>query len=109
MHTITIPLKIPSLNEILRTHWSASRKLKKQWRFFFPYWTHETFSHVTITCHRPRLLDYDNFVGGCKSLVVDNFKDAGYIKDDSLKHVSITYEQVQSSKEKIVIIFENKV
>ena len=50
---------------------------------------------ITIERHGKRLIDYDNFVGGCKSLT-DLIKQKGLIVDDSPEWVEIEYQQYKS-------------
>jgi hypothetical protein len=41
-------------------------------------------------------MDYDNHVAGCKSVVVDNLRNLGLIRDDDLDSVTIHYEQAKA-------------
>lgn len=49
---------------------------------------------VFIVSYRPRLLDDDNFHGGCKPLI-DSLRYAGYLKDDNRDNVRVWYEQIK--------------
>lgn len=106
---IKIPLKVPSLNVLLRLHWSARSKLKAQWGLFIrrpvdPIY----FKKITIIGMQKRLYDYDNFVGGCKELVVDNLRHKNWIKDDNIKNVKIEYLQMKSKKDELIIQFKKE-
>lgn len=106
---IKIPLKVPSLNVLLRMHWSSRSKLKKQWaqlirRLIEPIY----FKKITIIGMQKRLYDYDNFVGGCKELVVDNLRQKNWIKDDNIKNVKIEYLQMKSKKDELIIQFRKE-
>jgi hypothetical protein len=52
---------------------------------------------VRITRSSTRLLDADNFAGGCKP-VIDQLRYAGFIPDDSPEKVEITFTQKKVKK-----------
>lgn len=93
-----------SENVIRNMHWGTRKKLRDKW-----YWlilsqsgpideTHTYYKGVEITGYMKRRLDYDNFVGGCKSVIVDNLTRLGLIKNDWLENIEITYDQKQYVK-----------
>ena len=51
-------------------------------------------AHLRIERRACRLLDLDNFAGGCKALV-DCLKEAGFLADDDPGSVEITFAQVK--------------
>ncbi len=101
-HTIKLQLQIPSLNKLLRTHWALRRQKKQQWGLVIKNKTKEIknhqFNRLEITSHRTRMLDYDNLVGGCKEIIVDNIKNLGLIIDDDPKSVLVSYTQKKCDK-----------
>lgn len=52
---------------------------------------------LRITRSSTRLLDADNFAGGCKP-VIDQLRYAGFIPDDSPEKVEITFTQKKVKK-----------
>ena len=96
MIQVEIPMKVESLNVLLRLHWASRRRLKNQWAIMLKSRLHEAkraYKFVQIHAFRNRLLDYDNLVGGCKEAIVDNLKDLGFIEDDSPDKVNVIYNQ----------------
>ncbi len=57
---------------------------------------------VFIVSYRPRLLDDDNFHGGCKP-VIDSLRYAGYLNDDDRANVRVWYEQVKCKEDRTEI------
>lgn len=51
-------------------------------------------AHLRIERRACRLLDLDNFAGGCKALI-DCLKEAGFLADDDPGSVEITFAQVR--------------
>lgn len=88
---VSIPLATPSQNEWQYRHWSFYRKIKKKWFDILMCYVGMPGIHVlrlrelgvlggdlllprvkrklTIICHRPRLLDMQNFIGGTKPIL----------------------------------------
>ena len=72
----------PSLNKTMKMHWATRKKLKDIWYCLIKFnsngvvWNRLKPSKykVTIIRYSPRLLDYDNFVGGVKETIIDNIK-----------------------------------
>ena len=64
------------------------------------------FKKVKIQSNRTRLLDVDNFVGGCKP-IVDALKEYGLIEDDSPDKVKVEYEQKKTNGNFTVIVLED--
>jgi len=97
-NSFEIPMVVPSLNTLLRTHWAARKRLQKQWLLVMKANANAqrvagVFKNVRIHAFRKRKLDHDNFVGGCKEVLIDNLKELGLIKDDSPKHLLAEYNQ----------------
>ncbi|MEZ5386457.1 MAG: hypothetical protein R3F13_13175 [Prosthecobacter sp.] len=55
---------------------------------------HGPRAHLRIERRACRLLDLDNFAGGCKALI-DCLKEAGFLADDDPGSVEITFAQVR--------------
>jgi len=53
--------------------------------------------YARLTCHRQKLLDYANFVGGAKP-IPDGLKHLGYIHDDSPDYFHCEYIQHKVKK-----------
>ena len=103
-----IPKVPPSLNTVLRQHWSGRGKERDQWRRLLraKYNGEGPFSRVKITRICPsRGLDPDNLAGGCKMLV-DAMTREGYITDDDALSVKIEYAQKrpETGQEKGVVL-----
>lgn len=103
--TLTIPFATPSLNTMLRQHWSVDRKLKARWKRLV--WAarleandnclpvpRDAFqrARITITRFSPRMLDADNATGGAKH-IVDGLRACGIIIDDTPEHIELTVRQ----------------
>lgn len=99
---VSMPLKVMSLNELLRVHRFAHRRLRRQWeraliafsgrRFAGP------FTRIEIASYRKQLLDYDNLVGGCK-LLLDAIRALEWIEDDDPDAIKVDYRQVKAKEE----------
>lgn len=104
---IILPIKTPSLNELYRMHWSARRKLNQKWDWLLiancKGKNKRHYKNLIILSKRKRLIDQDNFIGGTKGLL-DTLKNSGWIKDDDLKSVTVTYQQEKSKKEETILI-----
>jgi len=93
----------PSLNTILRMHWTARRKLQKafdnqvlnSWiclhKFVFINPVRITYSLYFPT---PRVRDFDNYQGGTK-FITDALKKTFLFRDDSewIKNISVNFLQ----------------
>ena len=106
---LTILEPTPSLNVVLNQHWSKKRKEKERWGWLMkealmnrpqPIKESEFHTHVTVIRYGMRKLDYDNLVGGAKSVLVDNLIAMKLIEDDDPDSVEITYSQVTGTKAK---------
>ena len=89
----------PSLNQMLRRHWSVDAKLKKRWRQLVMVAAcgkmpkaAMTRARITITRLSPRMLDSDNATGGTKHLI-DGLRWCGVIADDTPEHVELIVKQ----------------
>jgi len=100
---ITIPGRLPLLNELNRKHWAVRAKLKMEWGSYVAYRAYASYvpqlsrARVTITRYGANQCDYDNLVGGCKA-VVDGLKVARVIADDSPQCVQVTYRSEKSTR-----------
>ena len=99
MHTIEIPMATVSLNALQRMHFRARGRLQDQYCTIIRLTTSslhrvktKQFRQVWIERHGPRLLDYDNLVGGAKPLV-DALQRCGLVWDDSPRYCRVTYSQ----------------
>ena len=109
---ITLPIKIKSLNEIYRLHWSQKSKLKKEYALLIRNQmrinkVREIEEPTKVTLHilslRKRKIDYDNLVGGCKHLI-DALIEENFIYDDSPKYVvKLQVEQIKASTDSTLI------
>lgn len=100
--TLTIPEALPSLNTMLRRHWSVDRRLKNRWRIMVWAALKQQAggkalpplnkARVTITRISPRMLDADNCTGGAKH-VIDSLRVCGLIVDDTPEHIELTVRQ----------------
>lgn len=106
MITLVIPEASPSLNEHKWKHWSHHLKLRKHWSMLVMVAKNEArvpnvdppqMARVRIIREGRKLLDYDNFVAGTKSLT-DSLREQRLIVDDSPEHMTPTYEQRQIPK-----------
>jgi len=107
--TITLPLKIESLNKVgPYSHWWVYSRYKKKWvdavgfslpRIEVP---EQVRRIIRVTSVRKRYLDSDNLIGGCKP-ILDALKKRGYIVDDSPQWVSVKYVQKTVGEESTII------
>lgn len=111
--------RIESLNRIRNLHWQARRRLKKRWAWHF--WNAANAAGISMRYSKPetermilrirsfrkRLLDYDNLVGGSKTLI-DVIKEARFIVDDSSKWIDLQISQERSKEERTEIEIERK-
>lgn len=97
---ITIPDCPPSLNKVLRMHWSSKRKLLNDWILLLRGACPRGAGlcngrrNVKVTLHHSRLFDKDNSYGACK-VIFDALKVDGFIVDDSRQWLEATVEQAQ--------------
>ena len=102
MLTIEIPMPTPSLNQIQRMHFHARKRMRDNYERIFRSAATKLdiakphqFRQVKIERIGARLLDEDNFVGGCK-LLIDALRRAGLIFDDSASFVRVSYLQTKA-------------
>ena len=103
MLKIEIPMPTPSLNRLQRMHFHARTRLRNQYEQVIRLQMNQLnaakshqFRRVTIQRYGARLLDHDNFVGGCKPLL-DALTRAGLLWDDSPGYLRVTYAQVSGA------------
>lgn len=112
--TFVLPWATPSLNAIKVMHWAKLKRLKSQWLELLLYKSIKIpratgKRRITIIRFGARQLDHDNFVGGCKEVLVDNIRASGgtakrqrrgvgIILDDDSSGAEINYFQVKCSK-----------
>lgn len=103
---IILPVVTPSLNELLRMHWTKQRRLKKDYGWeltavnandpkYRAEWKERR--EVRFLSCRPYLLDTDNLIGGIKPLR-DALVDMELIIDDSPKYADFSYFQKVDEK-----------
>lgn len=95
---IRVPAVPPSLNEIIRMHWSDLRKKKKAWATLVRSQQREgVHTPVQFTYHmaRPGLLDMDNLYGSSK-ILIDALVRAGVLPDDDPQCVA----SIEASQER---------
>jgi hypothetical protein len=101
MITLEIPEKTPSLNRLMRAHWSNRHPQREYWQWLVrearltaklspPQAPSKV--RVTITRYGSKILDHDNLVGGAK-LLVDALVREGFAKDDRPEHMETIYFQ----------------
>jgi len=96
---IIITRKLPSQNDSMYRHWSKYTTERDAWFVLLrtqlpPRRQAEIPVRLAIRSYRVRLIDYANLVGGAKP-IPDCLIRLGYLKDDSPKWFSCTYEQFQ--------------
>ena len=98
---IILPIVTPSLNELLRMHWTKQRRLRKDygWELVAVGMNDPIYKvngqekrGVRFMSFRPGMLDQGNLIGGFKPLE-DALIDLGLIFDDSPKFADISYFQ----------------
>ena len=104
--------KIQSNNILLRKHWAAKARDKKEWALLVRSQMRlkkirkakdkEKFT-IMIISYRKRLIDIDNLWGGCKQLI-DALTEEELIYDDSAKYVDLKIEQYKSKQDHTMII-----
>ena len=109
---IEIPEATPSLNQMLRQHWSKDRKLKDHWRQSVwialyeqhgrPLWSEPMpKARLTITRHSSRMLDPDNATGGVKH-VIDALLACNLIAGDSPEHIELIVQQEKGAARTVI-------
>jgi len=102
---IILPVVTPSLNELLRMHWTKRRQLRKNygWEFVAVGANHQKYKtemgerrRVTIISYRAQLCDPDNLMGGLK-ILLDTMIDLDLICDDSPKYMELVAMQEQEN------------
>lgn len=102
MIVLDIPDVPPSLNKVLRMHWSKKSRLALDWawkaRIAFDYQNSSILrigkKQVKITLHHSRMYDKDNAYGSCKVLV-DCLRGLKVIQDDTAEWLELTVEQAR--------------
>lgn len=90
---------VPSLNKTLRMHGVRQWRLKRDWAWLLRAALNGRSAHnfgrahVVITRQGAKLLDYDNLVGACKGVVIDNLRQMGFFEDDDPEHLLAEYRQ----------------
>jgi len=108
---VEIAESVMSRNRLDSMHWSGRSKYSKKWQALlliaFKLKPPQAVGKIRfkITGCRYRLLDHDNFVGGCKG-VLDALKRLGVILDDSPEFVEVEYEQRKVKRADAKTIFE---
>ena len=108
---LVLPLKIKSANEILKQHWATRRKSKQEYKLFIRNQMKLKSIkkakcakyNIKILSYRKRLLDFDNLVSGCKSLL-DAMIEENLIYDDSPDYIEAEYKQYKSKELHTIII-----
>lgn len=109
----------PSLNKVLRMHWTARMKEKLKWMTVLRTMPRDEYNSLVrarstanrvkmlITLHNARQFDRDNAFGACK-LLVDAAKNAYLIYDDRPAYLDLEVQQVKCKRaeKKTVIEFE---
>ena len=98
----------PSINRLLGRHWTKRRANKQQWWKLLLEASSKTRAipacwpkaYIGITRYGAKLLDYDNFVAGCKSAVLDNLRQMGFFEDDSPDKLDAVYSQRAVGRDK---------
>jgi len=86
--SLTIPGRLPSLNETLRMHWGKRKRIKENMAWHLatsgrPRPAHGRRCRVKLTVYqKTRRFDEDNLHGACKP-VIDALRESGYIYRDS--------------------------
>ena len=105
-HALTIPLKLPSMNQWSNQFrgWQRVRWIKARFEKELPPLVKSKRAkgrkRVTITRvlgPRERLYDPDNLVGACKPLL-DALRAAGYIEDDTAALIDLHVAQDSSAR-----------
>jgi hypothetical protein len=102
MHNLEIREATPSLNRIWCKHWTRAFELRRKWHTLVRVARIEakiasakplsTRVLVNVTRYGPRMLDHDNFVGGCKFLI-DGLVKERLVENDDPHHIEANYTQ----------------
>ena len=105
LEIIELPIQVQSRNYIDKLHWSKKSTLRQGYQLLIRNQMalnklikvkSGAVCSLGIICHRKRLLDYDNLVGGCKQLI-DALCHEGFIFDDAPKYLTTpTIIQIKS-------------
>lgn len=96
MITLTIPMKIESLNKVLRWHWATRGRVKRQWKDYLTIVGHRKvdghtpFHRIEILSRRKKLVDEDNL---SPKILIDAIKELGWIVDDNPNEITTKVEQ----------------
>ena len=116
LEKIVIPITIKSLNKLLREHWSAKGKLKRDYQLLIVNQMRlnkirktEVGEKWVVHIHsvRKRKLDFDNLVGGCK-ILSDALCEESFIWDDDEKHIVVHYTQSTEKGDGYTLITREK-
>lgn len=111
MIILDIPRATPSRNATFHKHWRASHREKKLWMAEI-YWAQmkggyrdvSTPARARVTIERyGRQLEYDNFIGGLKS-VLDSLRYAKLIADDSQQALDLVTRQFPGKPRTVITI-----
>jgi hypothetical protein len=96
---VEIPLRVESLNKFMWAHWRNYANYKTKWHKAMNIllgnnrYSPKKKLKIKITSYRTRMLDDDNFRGGCKP-ILDYLEKAGYVEND--KNITAEYEQIKA-------------
>jgi hypothetical protein len=103
---VEIPLRVESLNKFMWSHWRKYATYKIKWHKALTLILGNSKKppkkklEISITSFRSRILDDDNFRGGCKP-ILDYLEKAGYVDND--KNISAEYKQVKARMDKTIL------
>jgi hypothetical protein len=100
MLSFTVPGRLPSYNELLRTHWAQRARLKRHYLNYlrlqfnrpFPEKPEKIRARVDFTLYLRRRYDKDNAEASVK-LLLDALRAANLIYQDSLRWLDLTVNQ----------------
>ncbi len=100
----------PSLNKVLRMHWTAKRELHVDWLWLLKAaWPSGALCdgkrRVKITLYHSRFYDKDNAYGACK-VIFDVLKEQGFIVDDAPQWLEASVEQQKCKRKESHTIIE---
>lgn len=113
MIELLIPDVAPSLNKLLRMHWTRRKKLASLWQRWvwvalsqqgcqreFPF----PKAKVSIERRGKRALDKDNLYGSAK-VICDSLRYNRIIEDDTEKHIDLTVTQCLGEPRTMVYVW----
>lgn len=113
MIELTIPATAPSLNALIRMHWTKRAKLVEQWKRFIWAARCEKLggqapkplrrARVSIERRSPWLCDPDNAISSAK-MVLDGLRSDNLIVDDSPEHIELTVTQCKGKQQTVIRI-----